>query len=139
EDLPRDLHEALEYLEKDEVVRAALGDHIYERFIEAKQREWQEYIGRVSEWELERYLGLYWTTTNAWCVVRGCQRSRTPSRGSVGTCSAGCNHAPLTYIFPADTMSSPSIQVRDTKREAHLPVLAIEHLKARVIVAHFWS
>ncbi|HEY2518270.1 MAG TPA: type I glutamate--ammonia ligase [Polyangiaceae bacterium] len=59
DDLPRDLHEALEYLEKDEVIRGALGEHIYERFVEAKQREWQEYIGRVSEWELERYLGLY--------------------------------------------------------------------------------
>jgi glutamine synthetase len=59
DDLPRDLHEALEYMEKDDVVRAALGDHIHERFVEAKQREWQEYIGRVSEWELERYLGLY--------------------------------------------------------------------------------
>jgi glutamine synthetase len=59
DDLPRDLHEALEYLEKDDVVRAALGPHIYERFVEAKQREWQEYIGRVSEWELSRYLGLY--------------------------------------------------------------------------------
>jgi glutamine synthetase len=59
DDLPRDLHEALEYLEKDDAIRAALGDHIHERFLEAKQREWQEYIGRVSEWELERYLGLY--------------------------------------------------------------------------------
>jgi len=59
DDLPRDLHEALEHLEHDEVIRAALGEHIYERFQEAKQREWQEYIGRVSEWELERYLGLY--------------------------------------------------------------------------------
>ena len=59
DDLPRDLHEALEYMEKDDTVRAALGDHIHERFVEAKQREWQEYIGRVSEWELERYLGLY--------------------------------------------------------------------------------
>ncbi|HUK20829.1 MAG TPA: type I glutamate--ammonia ligase [Gemmatimonadales bacterium] len=59
DDLPRDLHEALEYLEKDDVIRAALGDHIYERFVEAKEREWQEYIRRVSEWELQRYLGLY--------------------------------------------------------------------------------
>ena len=59
DDLPRDLHEALEYLEKDDVIHAALGDHIHERFVEAKQREWQEYIGRVSEWERERYLGLY--------------------------------------------------------------------------------
>ncbi|HUL50009.1 MAG TPA: type I glutamate--ammonia ligase [Gemmatimonadales bacterium] len=59
DDLPRDLHEALEYLEKDDIIRAALGEHIYERFVEAKEREWQEYIRRVSEWELQRYLGLY--------------------------------------------------------------------------------
>jgi glutamine synthetase len=59
DDLPRDLHEALEALEKDTVIRAALGDHIYERFVDAKQREWQAYIGQVSEWELKRYLGQY--------------------------------------------------------------------------------
>jgi glutamine synthetase len=59
DELPRDLHEALECLAKDAVIRAALGEHIYGRFVEAKQKEWQEYIGQVSEWELERYLGLY--------------------------------------------------------------------------------
>jgi glutamine synthetase len=59
DELPRDLHEALECLEKDAVVRAALGSHIYERFVEAKQGEWRDYIGQVSRWELERYLGQY--------------------------------------------------------------------------------
>jgi glutamine synthetase len=59
DDLPRDLHEALDVLEKDEVVVAALGEHIAGRFIEAKRAEWSEYISRVSEWEIERYLGLY--------------------------------------------------------------------------------
>lgn len=59
DELPRDLHEALECLEKDPVIREALGDHIYERFVEAKQEEWQDYIGKVSEWELQRYLGQY--------------------------------------------------------------------------------
>ncbi|HXF95295.1 MAG TPA: type I glutamate--ammonia ligase [Gemmatimonadales bacterium] len=59
DELPRDLHEALDCLEKDQVIRDALGPHIYERFVEAKREEWQEYIGRVSEWELERYLGQY--------------------------------------------------------------------------------
>jgi len=59
DELPRDLHEALETLEKDPVVRGALGEHIYERFVEAKREEWQEYIGKVSEWELVRYLGQY--------------------------------------------------------------------------------
>jgi glutamine synthetase len=59
DELPRDLHEALEMLEKDAVIRDALGPHIYERFIEAKREEWQKYIGQVSEWELNRYLGQY--------------------------------------------------------------------------------
>jgi len=59
DELPRDLHEALELLERDAVVRDALGPHIYERFLEAKREEWQEYIGQVSEWELNRYLGQY--------------------------------------------------------------------------------
>jgi glutamine synthetase len=59
DELPRDLHEALEMLEKDDVIHDALGSHIYERFLEAKRKEWQEYIGQVSEWELNRYLGQY--------------------------------------------------------------------------------
>ena len=59
DDLPRDLHEALDHLEKDAVVRDALGEHIYERYLDAKREEWQEYIGQVSEWELDRYLGQY--------------------------------------------------------------------------------
>ncbi|OLC07731.1 MAG: type I glutamate--ammonia ligase [Gemmatimonadetes bacterium 13_1_40CM_70_11] len=53
DELPRDLHEALDCLEKDAVIRAALGDHIYERFMEAKREEWQDYTGRVGEWEVE--------------------------------------------------------------------------------------
>ncbi|HXH41131.1 MAG TPA: type I glutamate--ammonia ligase [Thermoanaerobaculia bacterium] len=59
DELPRDLHEALDCLEKDDVIRAALGEHIYERFVEAKREEWHDYIGKVSAWELERYLGQY--------------------------------------------------------------------------------
>src|SRR6266581_204611 len=59
DDLPRDMHEALDYLEKDAVVREALGEHSYERYLDAKREEWQEYIGQVGEWELNRYLGQY--------------------------------------------------------------------------------
>src|SRR5260370_13098596 len=57
DELPRDLHEALEVLEKDDVVREALGPHIYERFLEAKQEEWQGYIGQVGAWGPQRYPG----------------------------------------------------------------------------------
>lgn len=59
DDLPRDLHEALDFLEKDPVIREALGEHIYERYLDAKREEWQGYLGKVSEWELDRYLGQY--------------------------------------------------------------------------------
>ena len=59
DELPRDLHEALEFLEKDDVVKAALGEHITERFIEAKEKEIEAYNAYVSPWEIERYLGRY--------------------------------------------------------------------------------
>jgi glutamine synthetase len=59
DELPRDLHEALDYLEKDRVIRDALGEHIYERYTDAKHEEWLAFIEQVSEWEIDRYLSLY--------------------------------------------------------------------------------
>lgn len=58
-ELPRDLHEALNTLEKDQVIRDALGEHIYERFMDAKRQEWLEYSASVSSWEIDRFLGQY--------------------------------------------------------------------------------
>ena len=54
--LPGSLGEALEHLRQDEVVQDALGAHVYERFLEAKTMEWEQYRSYVSPWELERYL-----------------------------------------------------------------------------------
>lgn len=54
--LPATMGEALNELEKDEVVQEALGEHIYENFMEAKLEEWKEYRQQVSPWEVERYL-----------------------------------------------------------------------------------
>jgi len=59
DDLPHDLNEALDELDKDDVVRAALGDHVARHFVEAKRQEWREYITQVSPWELEAYLAKY--------------------------------------------------------------------------------
>jgi len=59
DDLPRDLHEALSYLEKDDVIQEALGPHITARYLEAKRAEWLDYSAQVTSWELGRYLGLY--------------------------------------------------------------------------------
>jgi glutamine synthetase len=59
DDLPHDLNEALDELEKDDVITGALGPHITKHFIEAKRQEWREYITQVSAWELEAYLAKY--------------------------------------------------------------------------------
>jgi len=59
DDLPRDLHEALDRFEKDDVIKAALGEHLTERFLEAKREEVQQYNERVTRWEIENYLGRY--------------------------------------------------------------------------------
>ncbi|OIQ09508.1 Glutamine synthetase [Moorella thermoacetica] len=54
--LPGTLDEALDALEKDPVIREALGPHIYQRFMEAKRIECEEYRTRVHQWEIEHYL-----------------------------------------------------------------------------------
>ncbi|QLG28524.1 type I glutamate--ammonia ligase [Halorarum halophilum] len=54
--LPSNLGEALEALEDNEVVTAALGEHVTEKFIEAKTEEYDEYRAEVSDWEREKYL-----------------------------------------------------------------------------------
>jgi glutamine synthetase len=59
DDLPANLSEALDCLEKDPLVRDTLGDHIFRHFIEAKREEWDDYIRHVSGWEIDRYLGVY--------------------------------------------------------------------------------
>ena len=59
ETLPGDLGDAIEALQADDVIQDALGQHVYERFVEAKTLEWQEYLRYVSRWELDRYLKVY--------------------------------------------------------------------------------
>ena len=57
--LPATLGEALEDLKHDASVREALGEHIADRFIEAKTQEWNDYRKQVHAWELDRYLELF--------------------------------------------------------------------------------
>ncbi|AYW50006.1 type I glutamate--ammonia ligase [Tetragenococcus halophilus] len=58
-DLPSTLHNALKELRDDEVMINALGTHIYENFVEAKQMEWAAFRQTVSDWERDQYLELY--------------------------------------------------------------------------------
>lgn len=56
--LPGSLGDALEALEQSDLLVEALGPHVYERFLEAKWREWNEYRLHVTPWETERYLSV---------------------------------------------------------------------------------
>ncbi len=50
------LKEALDELEKDEVIRGALGEETFQKFYAAKMAEWEAYRTYVSPWETDRYL-----------------------------------------------------------------------------------
>ena len=56
EPLPQSLSDALDVMERSELVHNALGEHIFEWFLRNKRSEWRDYKTHVSQWELERYL-----------------------------------------------------------------------------------
>jgi glutamine synthetase len=58
ESLPGNLLEAIQLTEKSELVRETLGDHIFEKFIQNKKIEWDQYRTHVSQFELDRYLSI---------------------------------------------------------------------------------
>lgn len=59
QDLPSTLHNALKEFEKDDVMRKALGDHIFQSFLEAKKLEWTSYRQEVTQWERDQYLEMF--------------------------------------------------------------------------------
>lgn len=59
ETLPGTLIEAVEEMKKDPLILSALGEHIAENYIAAKEEEWQKYRAHVSEWEIQEYLYRY--------------------------------------------------------------------------------
>jgi len=56
--LPSSLWEAYHALEKDEVVKSSLGDHVYSQFMNFKKKEWDDYRIQVFPFELNRYLNI---------------------------------------------------------------------------------
>ncbi|GEP22811.1 MAG: type I glutamate--ammonia ligase [Lentilactobacillus diolivorans] len=59
QNLPDTLHNALKDLEADDVMRNALGEHLFNSFIEAKNLEYDSYRTQVSGWERDQYLEKY--------------------------------------------------------------------------------
>lgn len=53
--LPENLKDAIKELKNSELMRKTLGEHIYRKYITAKELEWDEYRVLVSSWELDHY------------------------------------------------------------------------------------
>ena len=56
--LPETLGEAVDALAGSDLVRKALGPHIFDRYVELKRAEWDEYRVQLTEWELKKYLSV---------------------------------------------------------------------------------
>lgn len=59
EKLPTNLKEALEEMKKSIFIRKVLGNHIFDKFIEAKENEWENFMNKITQWELDEYLTRY--------------------------------------------------------------------------------
>lgn len=56
--LPRNMFTALEEFEKSLVAKAALGDYLFEEFLNSKRKEWNDYRKQVTPWEIKKYLDI---------------------------------------------------------------------------------
>lgn len=59
ERLPDNLFEAIEAMKADPFMKEVLGEHAYQKYIENKVKEWNEYKAQVTEWEVGKYLYRY--------------------------------------------------------------------------------
>ncbi len=54
--LPGNLYEAILEVEKSDLVKDALGEHVFKKFVENKKIEWDMYRTHVSQYEIEKYM-----------------------------------------------------------------------------------
>ena len=57
--LPANLHDAVEEMRQSSFMQDVLGDHVFTKYIEAKDAEWDRFRTTVTAWELNEYLGKY--------------------------------------------------------------------------------
>ncbi len=56
EPLPSSLNDAVDEMERSELLADTLGEHVFEWFIRNKRAEWTAYKSEVTQFELDRYL-----------------------------------------------------------------------------------
>jgi glutamine synthetase len=54
--LPSDLKEALDLFKESKLMKETMGDHIFNKFIELKTKEWDEFKTTVTQWEINKYI-----------------------------------------------------------------------------------
>lgn len=59
ENLPISLREALNIAKKSDFVRSVLGEHLFDAYVQAKEKEYDEYRTKVTQWETDKYLITY--------------------------------------------------------------------------------
>ncbi|MDR2549409.1 MAG: type I glutamate--ammonia ligase [Desulfobulbus sp.] len=57
--MPANLYEAVQELKANPIAKETLGNHIFEKYIEGKEKEWDNYRLAVTDWELDNYLSRY--------------------------------------------------------------------------------
>lgn len=57
--LPANLSDAIHEMKADPFIKEVLGDHVFRKYIEAKEKEWYDFSTTVTEWELARYLNKF--------------------------------------------------------------------------------
>ena len=56
EELPRSLKDAVDELEKDELVLSVLGKELADKIVKAHRKEYHDYCMQVTDWEIANYL-----------------------------------------------------------------------------------
>ncbi|MBO5474849.1 MAG: type I glutamate--ammonia ligase [Lachnospiraceae bacterium] len=59
EEIPGTLIEAIYHMEADPFIKDVLGEHTYNKYIEAKKEEWYRYRSQVTDWEVNEYLNTF--------------------------------------------------------------------------------
>jgi len=57
--MPANLKDAIDVLKENPIAREALGDHIFGKYIEGKEKEWDAYRTAVTDWEINNYISNY--------------------------------------------------------------------------------
>ena len=93
EQLPETLGEAIELTAESELVLRTLGEHMFNRYVEIKRQEWDDYRVQVTQWELDRYLLECCSRARSCALLAGHQRRRSARVGARCQCIA-CSTCP---------------------------------------------